>query len=138
VRRWVTVWCLAGLSTNATPELATLSLLRARACELAAARVHTVDSSEVFLVGLFSLLDVILNAPMAAAIETLPLTDGAKHALTGGANMMRAVLDAVVHYERGEWDEAIATGAQAGVDALSLADACTEALQWVQDVTRAV
>jgi len=52
--------------------------------------------------------------------------------------MMRAVLDAVVHYERGEWDEAIATGAQAGVDALSLADACTEALQWVQDVTRAV
>ena len=34
IRKWASVWCLAGLSAGATTELATLALLRARACEL--------------------------------------------------------------------------------------------------------
>jgi EAL and modified HD-GYP domain-containing signal transduction protein len=136
IRRWASVWCLAGLSTTGTPELATLALLRARACELAARRLSDVESSELFLVGLFSLLDVMLSTPMAAAIEMLPLSDGAKHALTGGSNTLRTVLDAVVHYERGSWDEAMATAAPVGVDAACLADAYTGALRWVEDVTR--
>jgi c-di-GMP-related signal transduction protein len=68
----------------------------------------------------------------------LPLSDGAKHALTGGSNTLRAVLDAVVQYERGSWDEAMATAAPVGVDAACLADAYTGALRWVQDVSRGV
>jgi len=138
IRRWVSAWCLAGLNGSATPELATLALLRARACELASRRLSDIESSELFLVGLFSLLDAMLSTPMTNAIERLPLSDGVKHALTGGSNTLRALLDAVVQYERGDWDDAIATAARAGVDALSLADAYTDALRWVQDVTRGV
>jgi EAL and modified HD-GYP domain-containing signal transduction protein len=138
IRRWASVWCLAGLSANGTPELATLALLRARTCELATRRLADVDSPELFLVGLFSLLDVMLGTPMSAAIETLPLSDGVKHALRGGSNTLRTVLDAVVQYERGNWDEAIATAARAGIDAACLGDAYTDALRWVQDVTKGV
>ena len=61
IRKWASVWCLTGLSAGATTELATLALLRARACELVGERIRGVESSEAFLVGLFSLLDVMLN-----------------------------------------------------------------------------
>src|SRR5436190_5730542 len=78
IRQWASVWCLAGLNTSGSPELATLALLRARSCELVAGDLATVDTSEVFLVGLCSLLDTMLGRPMEEALEHLPLSPGAK------------------------------------------------------------
>ena len=83
-------WCLTGLSAGATPELATLALLRARACELAGAHVRGVESSEAFLVGLFSLLDAMLNRTMTPAIQGLPLSAMASAALQGQPNALRS------------------------------------------------
>ena len=137
IRRWASVWCLAGLSADATPELATLALLRARACELVGEGLDDVESSELFLVGLFSLLDTMLSAPMATALEGLPLSDSAIHALLGQPNRLRAVLDAVICYERSEWDDATAIASQAGIHVPALSKAYTNGLRWVQDVTRA-
>jgi len=137
VRRWVSVWCLAGLSANATSELATLALLRGRTCELLGEHVHDIESSELFLVGLFSLLDAMLTVPMASALEHLPLSEHAVAALLGHPNTLRAVLDAVIPYERGDWDEAMTLSAHAGLPPSALANAHTKALRWVQDVTRA-
>lgn len=101
IRKWASVWCLAGLTTGATPELATLALLRARACEMIGEQLTGVESSELFLVGLFSLLDVMLSRTMAAALEALPLSKTASAALLGEPNALRRVLDAVLSYERG-------------------------------------
>ena len=132
------MWCLAGLSTNATPELATLALLRARTCELLGEHVNGAQSSELFLVGLFSLLDAMLTVPMVSALEQLPLSDLAADALLGQQNSLRRILDAVMPYERGHWDDAMAASTRAGLPYSALADAHTSAISWVQDVTRAV
>jgi len=69
IRKWTTVWCLAGLTAGAATELATLALLRARTCELLGETSSIADSSELFLVGLFSLLDVMLSRTMGEALE---------------------------------------------------------------------
>ena len=135
IRKWASVWCLTGLSAGATPEIATLALLRARACELAGAQVPGVESSEAFLVGLFSLLDVMLNRTMAAAIEGLPLSEMASAALRGQPNALRSVLDAVVSHERGDWDQAAFAVADVGLASVTLPEAYTSALRWVQDVS---
>ena len=134
IRKWASVWCLTGLSAGATPELATLALLRARACELAGAHVRGVESSEAFLVGLFSLLDAMLNRTMTAAIQGLPLSAMASAALQGQPNALRSVLDAVVSHERGDWDQAARAVEHAGLSHVTLPEAYTSALRWVQDV----
>ena len=59
IRKWVSLWCLAKLNLGGTSELATMAMLRARACDLLAADVSGVDSHEMFLVGLCPLLDAI-------------------------------------------------------------------------------
>jgi EAL and modified HD-GYP domain-containing signal transduction protein len=129
IRKWASVWCLAGLTAGATPELATMALSRARACEVIGERLRGVESSELFLVGLFSLLDVMVSRTMAAALEALPLSQAASAALLGEQNALRSVLEAVINYERGEWD-----GALLAAEAGTMPYAYTNALRWVQDV----
>jgi EAL and modified HD-GYP domain-containing signal transduction protein len=136
IRKWATVWCLAGLTSGATPELATLALLRARTCELLGPVSTLTDSSELFLVGLFSLLDVMLSRSMADAVDGLPLSAEAIGALNGHPNTLRSVLETVIAYERGEWDEAASLAAASGLQPSALADAYTSALKWVQDAAR--
>ena len=67
IRKWASVWCLAKLNAGATSELATMALLRARACELLGDEVSDASSGELFLVGLCSLLDVIHGKPRSLA-----------------------------------------------------------------------
>ena len=108
IRKWASVWCLAKLTVGATSELATIAMLRARACELMAQELD-VDTNEMFLVGLCSLLDAMLNRPMKEALAELPLSETARRALLGEKNPLRAVLDAVMAYEAGSWEEALAS-----------------------------
>ena len=132
IRKWTTIWCLAGLSAGATPELATLALLRARTCELLGETSSVAESSELFLVGLFSLLDVMLSRTMREAIDGLPLSAAAAAALHGAPNALRSVLEAVVAHERGEWSAAESLAEASGLKPSALADAHTCALKWVQ------
>jgi c-di-GMP-related signal transduction protein len=138
IRKWTTVWCLAGLTAGTTPELATLALLRGRACELLGDELAVADSSELFLVGLFSLLDVMLGRTMADAIEGLPLSGTASAALLGQPNILRGVLDSVMAYERAEWSEAASLAATCGLKPSALPDAYTNALKWAQEVSRVI
>lgn len=137
IRKWASIWCLSKLSAGTTSELATVALLRARACELLSDEITDVDSGELFLVGLCSVLDVILGRPMADAIEELPLSDAVRHALLGGDNSLRAALDAVIAYEDGGWDEAVTAAETIGAPEPRLQQAYTGALNWAHELTAA-
>ena len=95
------------MNTEGPSELVSVSLLRARCCEmLGRQRAGRAGDSELFLLGLCSLLDAILDRPLADAIGDLPLGSDIKAALLGEDNTARAVLDVVVAYEAGDWDVA--------------------------------
>jgi EAL and modified HD-GYP domain-containing signal transduction protein len=136
IRQWASVWCLAGLNTGGSPELATLALLRARSCELAAGDLRAVDTAELFLVGLCSVLDSMLGRPMSEALEHLPLSPAAKQTLLGEPSPMRAILDAIVAQEAGAWSAADTSAAVAGVTPDSLSKAYIGALRWAGALTR--
>jgi c-di-GMP-related signal transduction protein len=138
VRKWASVWALAGLNEGASAELVTVAILRARACELLAQSIlPREESSEYFLLGLCSLLDVILRKPMDEALSELPISDTIKGALLGVDNRARQVLDAVVAYERGEWDQASMCSQQAGIALPTLPEAYADALRWAHEMKQA-
>ena len=136
IRQWASVWCLAGVNTGGSPELATLALLRARSCELVAGDLASVDTSELFLVGLCSLLDSMLGCPMEEALEHLPLSPAAKQALLGAPSPMRSILDTIVAQEAGDWADVDLSAADAGVSAAALSNAYIGALRWARALTR--
>jgi c-di-GMP-related signal transduction protein len=131
IRKWASVWSLAGLRGGGTPEILTTAILRARCCELLGQALSGADTgSEFFLLGLCSLLDVVLRRPMASVIADLPLPPAIRDALVGRPNVARSVLDAVVAYERGAWDRAVEAAERAGIRATLLPDTYADALGW--------
>ena len=138
IRKWVSVWSVAGLNTGGTSELVTVSLLRARCCELLGQQLPgRSDDSELFLLGLCSLLDAIMDRPLADAIAELPLGAEVKNALLGEPNAARAVLDTVVAYENGAWTDALSGLTTLGLPQDAPAVAYAEALQWARELSRA-
>lgn len=138
IRQWASVWALAGVHTGGNPEAMNLAVIRARCCEqIVSANSGAEAGAECFLLGLCSLLDVMLNRPMDDILPTLPLPDEIRSALMGAENTERALLDAVIAYERGDWDGAAAAGARADIGFEALQPAYEDALVWSHELTRA-
>lgn len=106
VKKWVSLIAMSGLAKDKPEELVVNSLIRASLCEQIASEIGCVDkSSEFFLMGMFSMIDAIMDRPMCEILSKLPLLDDIKIALMGGNNTYRDVYEAVVAYETGEWDQ---------------------------------
>ena len=110
MRRWVTLISLQTFSEDKPPELFTISLLRAKFCELIAHEIKRPDLTPDtgFLLGMFSLLDVLLSQPMEEVLKEVGLSSELNAALLGEDNILRHVLDLVIAYEQGDWDKVIA------------------------------
>jgi EAL and modified HD-GYP domain-containing signal transduction protein len=98
VRKWVALAATANLAVDRVPELARTAVSRARLCELIAERTDSLSSaSEFFLMGLFSLLDVMLGRPLAELLPEIGLPRDICSALCRhpdpSADHFRCVLD---------------------------------------------
>jgi c-di-GMP-related signal transduction protein len=105
IKKWVALSALSRLAEDKPEELIVNSLVRARLCECIATELGLRSRGpELFLLGMFSLVDAILEKPMSEILGQLPLTEETKSALLGADHMFRDVLDTVIAYERGDWD----------------------------------
>ena len=132
VLRWVTLVSLQTFSEDKPPELFTLSLLRAKFCELIAQSLKrpglTPDTG--FLLGMFSLLDVLLSLPMEDVLKEVALADDINAALLGEDNDLRRLLDLVVAYEKGDWDAVITCSDRLNLPADQLKPTYDKGLEW--------
>jgi EAL and modified HD-GYP domain-containing signal transduction protein len=139
VRRWASLWGLAGLNERAHTELVLIATVRARFCEVIA---ETMQNDEIgpqaFLAGLCSLLDAILERPMADVLAGLPVSSELKGALLGtdADGPLRKLLECAAAYERGHWQRAIDAAAPLGIDHARLPRAYEDALRWSRELDR--
>lgn len=137
VKRWVSLWSLATLSGQANAELLAITTVRARCCELLGETLDREDAgAQAFLLGLCSMLDAILERPMSALVSELPLSESIRGALLGEDNGYRRLLDCVIAYERGDWDQAIELAEASGANANVLATAYSDAMRWAYELDR--
>jgi EAL and modified HD-GYP domain-containing signal transduction protein len=134
IATWVAVWAMSGLN-RAPGEVATLAMMRARTCELLGDALDGTGD-RLFLLGLCSMLDTMLGVPLATALEALPLAPEIQAALHGAPGTERSMLDAVIAYERGEWNDAERIATALGLPAASLPTTYRDALRWTATLTR--
>lgn len=125
IQNWLGLIALARMGSR-SPVLITTVLIRARTCELLAARVRRRDPASYFTVGLFSALDVMMEAPMADLLGQLPLTATIKAAISDQDGDHGAALKAVIAMELG--DLGGMRYAELAVD--DLAASYVEAVEW--------
>ncbi len=107
-------------------ELLTTALLRAKMCELLSER----DREAAFTVGLFSMLDAMMDRPLPELLERVPLADAVVAALLHRGGALGQVLEAVIGYERGAWAALEASP----LEAPRLAQAYLQALEYADRV----
>ena len=101
-RKLATVALAGSLGQGGSHALLSLSLQRARFCELLASHLQQ-DPIEQYLMGLLSLLDAILQTPMSSLVDLLPLKAPVRSALLGECNTTAMSLCIAKSYETGDW-----------------------------------
>jgi hypothetical protein len=91
---------------NKPTELTLTALIRARFCELAAEQLGFISPAEAFTLGLFSVIDGMLDAPMHDVAASLPLADDMRDALVLRHGPKGQLLESVTSLESGEDEKA--------------------------------
>jgi len=137
VRRWASLVLFSLMAADKPPEVILRSLIRARLCEaLAADGGLQGHQSELFLMGMFSLIDVLVGRPLADILEELYLTKEVKGALLGEENAYGILYALVVAYERGEWSTCFQSAAKLGVNPAVIPERYIKAVTWAEEIVR--
>ena len=127
VRRWATLSTMASIDNKPT-ELTLTALIRARFCELAGSKLGIGSASELFTLGLFSVIDGMMDAPMLDVVSSLPLADDIREALVQRSGPMGRLLDSVVSLESGEDDGTVPKAGEVYLESLMWANSASESL----------
>ncbi len=133
LRHWLRVVILTDVAPSSkTVELCYIAVLRAKFLELAAKSMENSreDPDVLFLMGLFSLLNAMLDTPMEQVVEHLPLEEGVKAALCGAKNNYSKWLDMAVCFEKGAWPVLNDLIEQLGLSSLDVSAAYYEGMVW--------
>jgi len=122
-RRWISIVAVVALASGKPIELARTAVMRGYFCEqMAEASGRAAEASELFLLGLLSVADALLDRPMERVLEDLPLSKDIAVALQGGENEFRGVLDLMLAYEGGTWNTVAKAARRINVEEATLPD----------------
>lgn len=125
LRAWTSVLLLSSVDDKPR-ELMTISLVRARMCELLADAVKAPQKESYFSAGLLSVVDALLDCSMNKALAGLPLAEDVKSALLNHGGRIGEALSCAVAYEQAEWDKV----QFAGLPQACIRDIYMNALTW--------
>ncbi len=131
IRRWLNTTLFNSLAAGKPNEITRLSLIRARFAEnLAPVFDYAMRKDELFLMGLFSLLNLILDMPMEQALEQVGVSNEIKNALVSDDGIFSPQLEFLLSYEAGDWQEVSRLMVLHDIQMHDVYDAYVEALKW--------
>ena len=131
IKMFVSAVATAHAAIDKPRELYSLSLQRARMCEmLAESSSQSLIKNKAFMTGMFSLLDALLDNSLEQLLGLLPLEPEIQDALLnhqGQLGLMLALLNA---YEQADWAQVSACCQALGIKEERVAKCYRQALQW--------
>jgi EAL and modified HD-GYP domain-containing signal transduction protein len=139
--RWIRMATTMAMGQEKSSDLVLASLVRARFCELLATRMKHIES-DLFLMGLVSLMDAILEVPIGVVIEEVSLSPETKAQLlcakTGGRTPLSPIYDLMLAREAGEWETVTKLAKDTDLSLYFINKSYNESMRWAHDVTCAV
>ena len=135
LRRWAHLLLIKGLSNTDNAELVKASLVRGKMLALFASATKRIqDESDYFIAGIFSSIDSLLDESMDKILSRLPLTAPVKAALFGTPGPLRDALDAVLAFEKAQWEDVDSFLRASGLPASAFMPMYIRALKWQQSL----
>ncbi|MDY0163147.1 EAL and HDOD domain-containing protein [Desulfobotulus sp.] len=135
IRRFIAIIALTKICTHKPEALLKASCIRGKFCErLGASTQKTGLSNELFTLGMFSLLDAILDEPMERILEKLSLSRNITDALLHAKGPLFPYLALAIAYEQGDWDAVPAAVAAIQVPETLIPGLYLEACEWSRNL----
>lgn len=135
LKRWILTVVTKELCVDKPNEITRLSLIRAKFAEnLADVFGLQAEESDLFFMGLFSVLDIILDVPMSQAIEMITVPNNIKSAYIDGSGELACVMRFMLDYEKADWLEVSKVQVLKGLDMDKVYEAYCQAYSWYRDM----
>ena len=135
LKKWINTAVVNALYADKPNEITRISLLRAKFAEnLAPSFGLAMKKDELFLMGLFSVLDVILEKPMSEALDMVKVADEIREALINHKGVLTPVLDFMVPYEAGNWPEVSRQMILKNIETDDVSKAYMDSLVWYREL----
>jgi EAL and modified HD-GYP domain-containing signal transduction protein len=135
-RRWVSIFAVVAMGSGKPPELVRTALTRAYFCEeFSGAAGLSEKKSSLFLMGLLSVVDALLDKPIGEILRSLPVVQEVKTALLGGENRFHDVYELLLALERAEWPQLSTYLERLGCGEREISDSYQAAIQKASTVS---
>ena len=135
--RWIRMATTLVMGQDKCSDLVLSSLVRARFCELLTPKIQT--KSDLFLMGMLSLMDAILEIPMGVVIEGLAVDDDTKAELlgakTGSETPLGPVYKLMLARESGDWEQVTTAAKTLNLSLPFVNRSYNEAMGWAREMT---
>lgn len=135
LRKWINTAVVNQMYADKPSEITRLSLLRAKFAENLGPVFGLKDKTEeLFLMGLFSVLDVILEKTMEEALQMVMVTGEVRDALLNGTGKLAPVMNLLLQYENANWQEVSRLLLLDRRDVEPVNQAYMKSLEWYRDL----
>jgi len=136
--RWIRMATTLVVGQDRPADLVLSSLVRARFCELIGPKIAHGES-DLFLLGMLSLMDAILEVPIGLVIEKLALDPLTRAQLlcgkAGGSTTLSPIYDLMVARETGDWEKVTGLCKQLNLSLYFVDKSYNEAMRWAHELT---
>jgi c-di-GMP-related signal transduction protein len=133
LKKWLSLIVMASMATDKQEELVVNSIIRAHFCEALAPVIGLENrATDLYLMGLLSMLDAILDRPMTEVLVEIAVSDEIKAALMNEHTPFRDVFELVVNYERGDWKQFARLASELQADEADIPPIYVESLERAQ------
>ena len=135
LKKWINIVVSHELCSDRPNEITRLSLLRAKFAENLAPIYDLAGlSSELFLMGLFSVLDIILDKPIKEALSMVNISKSISEAIIDRKGQFFGILEFIELYELADWKEISRILVVTDKDEADVYNAYVDALAWYRDL----
>lgn len=135
LKRWINTAVTKELCADKPNEITRLTLIRAKFAENLAPVFEVAQmAQELFLMGLFSAVDIMLDKPMAEALEMVQVSDHIKSALLDHTGVLYPVLYFMLQYENAAWTEVFRLLVVDDIDMNDVYHCYLDALKWYREL----
>jgi len=105
LKNWVSLIMMSRIIDSKPTELIVTGMIRGKMCEILAENNHPETRHQMFIIGLFSVLDALMDQPLIELLDNVILSTPIKLALLDKAGIQGEVYQKVLQYEKCNWDE---------------------------------
>jgi len=105
LKNWVSLILMSKIVDTKPAEIIVTGMIRGRMCELLADIHYPEIKNQMFIIGLFSVLDALMDQTLIDLLDTVILSADIKLALLDYTGHQGEIYKSVLQYEKSNWDE---------------------------------